>query len=134
MASIFEPLGIAWVGLFAESLPTLTAFYKNLGFQVLAADDNYCLMDAGSGSQFEIWSKGAARSMRKTPSEQSVLVGFRVARLEPVVSDWMERGVMPIGAIESDGGTRWIHYVDPEGNRFELKDLRGEGQESQRPA
>ena len=122
---IFQPLGIAWVGLFAEHLPTLVEFYRAVGFEVLEEDANGCLLDAGGGSHFEIWSKGTARPTRKTPKEQSVLVGFRVERLEAVVQELSARGIVPIGEIETYHGDRWIHYVDPEGNRFELKDGHG---------
>ena len=123
---MFEPLGVTWVGLFAEDLQALQAFYvERVGFKVIEADDTCCLLDAGAGSHFEIWSKGTAPAVRKTVSEQSMLVGFRVERLEPVVDELRQRGVFPVGPIDSYQGSRWIHYVDPEGNRFELKDFEG---------
>ncbi len=71
---------------------------------------------------FEIWAKGHASPHRKTPREQSMLIGFRVERLEPVVASLRDKGLHPDTEIDSYLGTRWIYYTDPEGNRFELKD------------
>lgn len=122
----FNPLGLGWVGLYAENLSALSAFYADrVGFRTVEADAACVLFDAGAGCHFELWTKGTARPDRKSPSEQSMIVGFFVDRLEAAVADLKGRGVIPIGAIESYQGSRWIHYVDPEGNRFELKDRRG---------
>jgi|HubBroStandDraft_1064217.scaffolds.fasta_scaffold174660_1 predicted enzyme related to lactoylglutathione lyase len=52
-------------------------------------------------------------------------VGFLVEQLEAVVSALKARGVEADTEIKSHLGTRWIYYTDPEGNRFELKDLHG---------
>lgn len=123
---MLQPIGIAWVGLYAESLPTLIDFYASkVGFRVLERDDRCCILDAGAGALFEIWGKGHAVAERKTTREQSVLVGFQVERLEPVVQALRARGVIPDTEIDSYLGTRWIYFTDPEGNRFELKDRHG---------
>jgi predicted enzyme related to lactoylglutathione lyase len=123
---VFHPLGISWVGLYAENLPVLVAFYtQRVGFRVIASTESACLLDAGAGAIFEIWGNGTATRERKTTAQQSMVVGFDVDRLEPVVAALAERGVLPITAIDRWGHQRWIYFVDPEGNRFELKDRRG---------
>jgi predicted enzyme related to lactoylglutathione lyase len=123
---MLNPQGIAWVGLFASDLPKLVSFYeKTLGLRVIEQDKQSCIFDAGAGALFELWGKGYASSTRKTPREQSMLVGLLVDRLEPVVEALKARGLQSDTAIESYLGTRWIHYSDPEGNRFELKDTNG---------
>ncbi|WP_140637514.1 VOC family protein [Methylibium rhizosphaerae] len=123
---MLEPTGIAWVGLYAQSLPTLVDFYANrVGFRVLEETEHCCILDAGAGALFEIWGKGCAVTQGKSTKEQSMLVGFLVARLEPVVEALRTRGVNPDTEIDSYLGTRWIYYTDPEGNRFELKDRQG---------
>jgi catechol-2,3-dioxygenase len=124
--TVFKPIGVAWVGLHAEHLPTLVDFYAGkIGFPVIEQDERCCILDAGAGALFELWSRGVASNTRKSPREQSVLVGFLVEQLEPVVEAFRARGVMPDTGIDSYLGTRWIYYTDPEGNRFELKDRRG---------
>jgi len=120
---MLNPLGVVWVGLYAANLSTLVAFYEHtVGFRVLERDDQCCILDAGAGALFEIWGKGFASGSRKSTREQSVLVGFLVERLEPVVEELRSRGLLPETKIESYLGTRWIYYTDPEGNRFEFKD------------
>jgi predicted enzyme related to lactoylglutathione lyase len=123
---MLNPAGVAWVGLYAKHLPTLADFYERVvGFRVVERDDQCCVFDVGAGALFEIWGKGFASSSRKTTQEQSVLVGFLVERLEPAVESLRGRGLHPDTKIESYLGTRWIHYTDPEGNRFEVKDHHG---------
>lgn len=123
---MLQPIGIAWVGLFAENLPALADFYANkVGFRVVESDEHCCIFDAGAGAMFEIWGKGLASSPRKSAREQSMLVGFAVERLEPVVQALGARGVSPDGEIDNYLGTRWVYYTDPEGNRFEFKDRHG---------
>ena len=73
---------------------------------------------------FEIWGRGISME-RKSPSEQSMIVGFLVDHLEPAVQLLKDRGLAADTTIESYMGTRWIYFTDPEGNRFELKDNRG---------
>jgi predicted enzyme related to lactoylglutathione lyase len=124
--STLDPKGVVWVGLYASNLALLIDFYENkVGFRVLERDHDYCIFDAGAGSLFEIWGDGFGLANHKTPREQSVIVGFLVEQLEPAVSILKARGVEPDTEIKSYLGTRWIYYTDPEGNRFELKDLHG---------
>jgi catechol 2,3-dioxygenase-like lactoylglutathione lyase family enzyme len=123
---MLNPRGFAWAGLFAADLPKLVDFYKNkLGLRVIEEDDDYCIFDAGAGSLFEIWNGGFAYPDRKTPREQSVLIGFLIEHLESAVEALNARDVRADTEIASYLGTRWIYFTDPEGNRFELKDLRG---------
>lgn len=123
---MFTPSGIAWVGLYAEELPGLVDYYSNkVGFRVVEQDEQCCILDAGGGALFEIWGKGKAATQPKSTGEQSVLVGFQVEQLEPVVQELRTRGVRPDTEIDSYLGTRWVYYTDPEGNRFELKDGHG---------
>ena len=123
---MLNPIGIAWVGLYAEHLPTLAHFYEKIvGFRTIERDEQCCILDAGAGALFELWGKGFASNATKTKREQPVLVGFQVECLEPVVAELRSRGLEPQTQIDSYLCTRWIYYADPEGNRFELKDRHG---------
>lgn len=123
--TMLHPQGIAWVGLYAEDIERLGDFYgRVLGLPLIEGDEACKIFDAGGGALFEIWGRGTA-SAKKTPREQSTIVGFRVDRLEPVVEALAARGLTPDTPIDSYLGTRWVYFTDPEGNRFELKDERG---------
>jgi len=56
---MLQPIGIAWVGLFAVSLPRLVAFYSGI---VVCASSTVmsvgAIFDAGGGALFEIWGGG----------------------------------------------------------------------------
>jgi predicted enzyme related to lactoylglutathione lyase len=122
---MLNPKGIAWVGLYAEDIDRLGDFYSSVvGLRLIEGDETCKIFDAGGGSLLEIWGRGVARE-RKTPPEQSMIVGFLVDQLEPAVQMLKDRGLMADTAIDSYLGTRWIYYTDPEGNRFELKDNHG---------
>ena len=124
--NLLDPKGVAWVGLFAANLPMLAAYYEHkVGLRVVEQADGCCIFDAGSDTFFEIWGKGFASPTRKGAHEQSMLIGFLVDRLEPIVEMLKVRGLEPDTAIDSYLGTRWIYFTDPEGNRFSLKDRRG---------
>jgi predicted enzyme related to lactoylglutathione lyase len=123
---MLSPTGIAWVGLSAEDQNRLVDFYSGtVGLRIIESANGYTLFDAGNGAMFEIWGDGVAADGRKTARQQSVIVGFRVANLELAMAELSSRELLPDGEIGSHMGTRWIHYKDPEGNRFELKDSNG---------
>jgi hypothetical protein len=42
--------------------------------------------------------------------------------LEAAVEELRSRGLTPESEIDTYLETRWVDYIDPEGNRFELKD------------
>ena len=120
------PLGIAWIGLFASDQERLVAFYRDIvGLRVIETDENCCIFDAGHGALFEVWGKGLAQPSQKSPKEQSMIVGFLVERLEPVVEGLRFKGLISDTQIDAYLGTRWIYFTDPEGNRFVLKDNLG---------
>jgi [ribosomal protein S5]-alanine N-acetyltransferase len=121
-----QPKGIAWVGLFAMNQPALVRFYRDVvGLRVLEGDDDCCIFDAGGGALFEVWGRGTASVSRKSPQEQSMLVGFLVDDLDTAVAALQAKGLAADSKIDSYLGTRWVYYTDPEGNRFELKDAKG---------
>jgi predicted enzyme related to lactoylglutathione lyase len=123
---MLAPTGIAWAGLSAQDQVRLVDFYsETVGLRIIERTDGYTLFDAGGGAMFEIWGDGCAVEGRKNPQQQSMIVGFQVSNLELAIAELSSRGLSPDGEIGSYMGTRWIHYKDPEGNRFELKDLNG---------
>lgn len=123
---MLNPSGIAHAGLKAGNLSTLSAFYEHqVGLPLLERSEGCHIFDIGNGALFEIWAGGFATAERKSPAQQSIRICFMVERLEASIQGLETRGVLPIGEIGSYLGTRWIHYVDPEGNAFGLVDRHG---------
>jgi catechol 2,3-dioxygenase-like lactoylglutathione lyase family enzyme len=113
--------------LIREGLGQLVEFYEHkLGLRLIERAEKFCIFDAGADTHFEIWANGLSVPGRKSPHEQSMIIGFLFEQLEPVVAELKARGLNPDTAINSYLGTRWIYYTDTEGNRFELKDNNSE--------
>lgn len=123
---MIRPSGIAHAGLYAANLEALAGFYEHtLGLRVIERHPDCYIFDAGGNALLEIWGKGVASPSRKTTGEQSVRICFLVERIEPAVESLRSQGLVPAGEIGCYLGTRWIHYVDPEGNAFGLVDQHG---------
>ena len=117
--------GISWAGLYASELPVLSRFYEGIvGLTVVSEGNGFCLLDAGGGGAFELWANGLSTPRAKTSSEQSVIIAFAVQSLEPAMAELLSRGLSPDSEIGCHGDSRWVYYIDPEGNRFELKETR----------
>lgn len=115
--------GFIWAGLLVSDLEKAISFYRDvLGLSLIEREEKCALFDAGSGALFELWPTGIASSVPKTPEHQSLRVAFRVDNLDQTISELKGRGVQFIGEIGEYEGTRWISFIDPEGNRLELKE------------
>jgi len=95
---------------------------KNLG---LAIDDY--------GSPFEFrnanrpdeinylrWSPFEEGSEYFAPSEKEFMINYRVQNIEGLVKNLRENGVIIVDKIETYEYGKFIHIMDPEGNKIEL--------------
>ena len=113
--------GISWVGVFAEDLKCLTTFYsETVGLHLESYRDDCAIFRVGDSDCFEIWDKGKASDSRKTASEQSMMIGFKVDNLYDAVNEMISKGCYPDADIDDLKSVEWVHFVNPEGNRFEL--------------
>lgn len=116
--------GFIWAGLLVADFERAVTFYRDvLGLPLLERGERSALFDAGDGSLFELWPTGVASDSPKAAAQQSLRVAFRVDDLEGAVSELKGRGVRFVGEVGEYKGTRWINFVDPEGNRLELKEV-----------
>jgi len=116
--------GFIWAGLLVSDLEKAITFYRDaLGLPLIERDKTCALFDAGNGALFELWPTGVASSSAKTPLQQSLRIALRVDDLNDAVSKLKGRGVRFTGEIDEYEGTRWINFIDPEGNRLELKEV-----------
>ncbi len=116
--------GLVWAGLLVADLERAITFYRDvLGLPLLDREERCALFDAGNDALFELWPTGIASSSPKGAGCQSLRVAFRVENLDEAISELRGRGVEFLGEIGEYEGTRWIHFVDLEGNRLELKEV-----------
>ena len=113
--------GISWVGVFAKDLESLTTFYsETVGLKLDSYRHDCAIFRVGESDCFEIWDKGIAVGRRKSASEQSMMIGFKVENLQESVKELISKGLSPDGDIKDLNSVEWVHFIDPEGNRFEL--------------
>ncbi|WAC74045.1 VOC family protein [Roseateles sp. SL47] len=124
--AMLQPNGIAHVGLRVADLTRVSNFYeRQVGLQALEKHEGCHIFSIGGGALLEIWSGGSASTTKKTPAQQSSSFSFAVDRLEPAMAALLQQGVQPCGEIGDYLGTRWVHYLDPEGNQFGVVDRNG---------
>jgi catechol 2,3-dioxygenase-like lactoylglutathione lyase family enzyme len=116
--------GFIRAGLLVSDLEKAIVFYRDvLGLPLIDREERAALFDAGDGALLELWPTGIASTSPKTPEHQSLRVAFKVDDLDVAVSELQGKRVRFIGEIGEYEGTRWISFIDPEGNRLSLKEI-----------
>jgi predicted enzyme related to lactoylglutathione lyase len=118
-------LGLVWAGVNVEDLESSISFYQDtLGLPLLGRGTDWAHFDSGAGTLLELFTGGTATPEPKKPHQQSIVLGLRVDDLDHVVAELKEKGVHfnPEESGEFEG-TRWAHFVDPEGNQLEVKEI-----------
>jgi catechol-2,3-dioxygenase len=105
-----------WVGLVVEDLEAQRRYYRDVvGLREWRVGEGYVIFDVGS-KKFEL----LAQSTRPQYACKGFHVGFAVANLEAVRAELISRGIEPAGDIESDAGSSWCYFKDPEGNLYQI--------------
>lgn len=66
------------------------------------------------------WSPFSKDTAYFNPSQKEFMVNFRVENLEKLVKTLREEGVTILDEIESYDYGKFVHIMDPEGNKIEL--------------
>lgn len=116
--------GLIWAGLAVQDLEQAIVFYRDvMGFHLRRSNNDWAVFDAGGGALFELSRGGTMNLAAKTAAQQSLVVGFKVDNLPETVKKLKERGVYFMGEMEAYKSSRWIKFVDREGNVLELKEV-----------
>ena len=119
-----KPIGIIWAGLQVQDLAIEIAFFRDVvGLKLLRSGEDWAHFQAGGGALFELLSGGQASTGPKGSAHQPLVIAFRVDDLAKEVTALKERGVRFLSEIESFRNQSWATFVDPEGNRLELKEI-----------
>ncbi len=115
--------GIGGIFFFSDNPQETKEWYgKNLGLKI----DDY-------GSTFEsrnvnkpdeinqlVWSPFKKGSEYFNPSKKDFMINYRVQNIEALVDKLKENGVTVLDSIASYDYGKFIHILDPEGNKIEL--------------
>ena len=115
--------GIGGIFLKAKDPKAMYAWYeKHLGLKQVpeAQAVVFDWKDASTGEQAQtMWSLFEHSSKYFDPSTSPVMINYRVADLDAVVSALQAEGIQIIGREDYDYG-RFAWIMDPEGNKIEL--------------
>jgi predicted enzyme related to lactoylglutathione lyase len=97
-------------------------YAKHLGLQTDQYGTSFEWRQADEGSQkgFTQWSPFKEHTTHFDPSEKAFMVNYRVHNLEALLQELEKEGVTIVDAMESYPYGKFVHILDPEGNKIEL--------------
>ncbi len=66
------------------------------------------------------WSTFSSKTNYFNPSQKEFMINYRVENLEKLVELLLTEGVQVLDKIESHEYGKFVHIMDPEGNKIEL--------------
>ncbi len=115
--------GIGGIFFKCEDPDNIKAWYKeHLGL----ATDQYgttfeWLQADGSGKKgYTQWSPFSDKTKYFEPSQKEFMINYRVEDLEALVEVLRKEGVTILDEIETYDYGKFVHILDPEGNKIEL--------------
>jgi predicted enzyme related to lactoylglutathione lyase len=115
--------GIGGIFFFSDDPKKTTDWYvQNLG---LKTDDYGGIFESRSvGKPDEVnqlrWSLFKKDSKYFEPSKKEFMINYRVQNIEGLVARFKENGVTVVDNIETYDYGKFVHILDPEGNKIEL--------------
>jgi len=73
-----------------------------------------------------VWNPFKADTKYFEPSDSSFMINYRVENLEALVEELKKEGVTIVDELQSYEYGKFIHIMDPEGNKIELWEPAGE--------
>lgn len=98
-------------------------WYKtHLGFDTNEYGVSFAWKEASEGNAEGVtqWSPFAETTEYFAPSGKDFMINYRVADLEALVEELKQAGVTILDAMETYEYGKFIHIMDPEGNKIEL--------------
>jgi len=96
---------------YAANLGLITDKYGSL-FEFRNTDDNQ--------KNYLQWSPFDAGTTYFKPSEREFMINYRVGDIEKLVEELKKNGVTILDEIETYEYGKFVHIMDPEGNKIEL--------------
>ncbi len=115
--------GIGGIFFFSDDPKATREWYgKNLGLEI---DDYGSVFEFRNGNRpdeinYLRWSPFEKGSEYFNPSEKDFMINYRVQNIEGLVTKLRESGVTILDSIETYEYGKFVHILDPEGNKIEL--------------
>lgn len=97
-------------------------YSTNLGFQTdeYGAMFEFRLVDKPDKKGYLQWSPFSEKTNYFEPSKKEFMINYRVENLEELVEELKKAGVVVTDEIETYEYGKFVHIMDPEGNKIEL--------------
>ncbi|QDA60475.1 VOC family protein [Hymenobacter jejuensis] len=115
--------GIGGIFFFAENLQQTKDWYAQyLGMEINEWGASFESRDANRPDQITSlqWSPFEKGSDYFAPSTKEFMINYRVQNIEGLVTKLREKGVTILDDIASYDYGKFVHILDPEGNKIEL--------------
>lgn len=115
--------GIGGVFFKSKNPKEIKNWYRdNLGLAVDAYGSMFESRDSANPEKktYLQWSPFEEKTKYFEPSEKEFMINYRVENLEDLVKELKENGVRICDAIETYDYGKFVHIMDPEGNKLEL--------------
>lgn len=115
--------GIGGVFFKSKDPKAMNEWYKNhLGFDVTPYGTSFEWRDSEDSSKKGLtqWSTFADTTKYFEPSAKDFMINYRVENLEALVEELKKEGVTIVDTIESYDYGKFVHILDPEGNKIQL--------------
>ncbi len=115
--------GIGGIFFKCENPEKIKGWYKrHLGLQTDQWGTNFEWKQAQESTKkgFTQWSPFSESTSYFKPSQKDFMINYRVQDLEWLVSQLEKEGVKILDEIETHEYGKFVHILDPEGNKIEL--------------
>ncbi len=125
MSNSKEPkvTGIGGIFFFSDNVHETKEWYsKNLGFNTDQWGATFETRNINKPDEINYlqWSPFQSDSKYFEPSKKEFMINYRVQNLDGLLEKLKENGVEILGEVQSFDYGRFVHIIDPEGNKIEL--------------
>ncbi|MFC4870738.1 VOC family protein [Negadavirga shengliensis] len=115
--------GIGGIFFFSDNPKETKEWYgKNLGLEIDDYGSAFEFRNANRPEEINYlrWSPFEKDSPYFAPSKKDFMINYRVQNIEGLVKKLKENGVTVVDGIEAYDYGKFVHILDPEGNKIEL--------------
>jgi predicted enzyme related to lactoylglutathione lyase len=115
--------GIGGIFFFSDNPEQTREWYeRNLGLEINDYGSTFESRNLNNPAEINTlqWSPFKKGDAYFSPSQKEFMINYRVQNIEELVKNLRENGVTILDEIESYEYGKFVHIMDPEGNKIEL--------------